>query len=561
MAKPVRKTIHSPQVIRKIRKLGLWPDRLLIDVVDAHAEKWPEKPALIDHHGFLTYREVVERSENFAAALIELGVKNGDVVAVQAPNWVELPLSHLALDRIGAIFLPLHDGFREMELRPLLQRAKAKIVLTPLEFRGFSHFDMIKRMQHSLKELRNIIVLRSNDAECEFSFNEMALDGSWRKKLGEDYLKKFRPSPDQPLQVMVSSGTTEFPKCSLLSDNNTMARLVTQYGKYSVHLTADDVLAAIAPAGTGATGYNYPILAALLFGGTSVLMERWDGNNPEKALALIAEHGCTGAIVIPTQLAKLMASGQLEKFDLSRLRFITYAGAKLSEAMAEKAENLLNCRIQTVYGATDGGVPTMTSIDDPEDKRFGTVGRQLPGQELRILDDGGMQLGPGEPGEVCWRGANKSFGYLNDPEGTESVWSEEGFYHSGDIGVIDKEGYLRIVGRKKDMIIRGGRNINPRIIEEGLVRHPAVLDAAVAPMADMVLGERICAFVIFKDGPDSPSLDDLKKFIKESGLAEWHQPEHLVVVDDFPRNAGGKVDKAALARLAPNYDQSEEKNT
>jgi non-ribosomal peptide synthetase component E (peptide arylation enzyme) len=215
------------------------------------------------------------------------------------------------------------------------------------------------------------------------------------------------------------------------------------------------------PAGTGATGYNYPILALLLVGGTSVLLERWDGRHPEQVLALLEQHRCTGAVLIPTQLAKLVGVADIGRHDLSSLRYVTNAGARLPEVIAEAAESLLGCRIQTVYGATDGGVPSMTSIDDRRDKRLSTVGRVLRGEEMCLLAEDGTAVVPGQAGEICWRGANKSFGYLNDPQANLAVWDEQGRYHSGDMGELDADGYLRVVGRKKDMIIRGGRNINP----------------------------------------------------------------------------------------------------
>jgi acyl-CoA synthetase (AMP-forming)/AMP-acid ligase II len=190
----------------------------------------------------------------------------------------------------------------------------------------------------------------------------------------------------------------------------------------------------------------------------------------------------------------------------------------------------------------------MTSVRDPQDKRINTAGRALLGQELVVRDDAGKPVGKNGVGEVCWRGANKTYGFLNDPEGTRMVWDDDGWLNSGDLGTIDDDGYLRIVGRKKDMIIRGGQNINPRAIEEALLRHPSVVDVAVAAIPDAMLGERVGAFVVGRPA-ETLSLDEVSNFVSAQGLAKWNRPELLFLVDDLPRNAGGKVDKVRLLKL------------
>ncbi len=549
------RSFHSAADARRFREAGLWGDELLVDVVDARAAEQPAKVALIDSRGVLTYGEVVERSRNLALSLLNLGVHRGDVVAIQSPNWTELPITHLALDRIGAMMLPLHDGFRDVELRHLLRQAGACAIIAPAMYRGHSHRELIRRVLPDVPGLRHIIVLRGDVEPGEHSWDRLAIETRWRDAETSAELGRVRPSPDDPLEIMVSSGTTALPKASLLSDNNSFVRLVHGYARHAVNLDPRDVAAALAPAGTGATGYTFPILTPLLVGATSVLLERWNGERPEDALDLMEEHQTTFAVVIPTQLAKLVAVAGIERRRLA-LRFVTNAGARLLEAVADATERSLRCRVQTIYGASDAAVPTMTTLADPRGKRHTTVGRLIPGQELRIIDDAGRPLPPGEAGEVCWRGAAKSYGYLNDPEGTRNVWDAEGWYHSGDLGEIDGDGYLRIVGRKKDMIIRGGRNINPRAIEEVLVDHPGVLDAAVVAMSDSVLGERVCAFVIPRDPAAPPLLGELTAMVRARGMAVWYQPEQLILVSDFPRNAGAKVDKGALAKLASSRPDS-----
>ncbi len=523
-----------------------WLGKLLVDFVDGHAETSPDKSAIVSDSGNLSYGDLRAQTRNLAAAFIDLGVDGGDVVAIQAPSWPELVVCHFALDRIGAIFLPLNEGFRDTELQHLLTLSAARIFIYPAMYRGFDYRALTNRLRPALPDLRQHVVLRGSPEGNELGFDALVQGDARITKERLAAVAGRRPASSSPLHIMASSGTTAMPRCTIYCDDATSYKLVRQYGEFGCHLRADDIAAAIAPVSTGATGYSFPVLAPLLHGGTSVLLEHWNGQAPEKALALMAEHRCSYAVMMPTQLIKLLSVPDIEAYDLSALRFISNAGAKLPEAVAAEAERRFGCVIQTMYGASDAGVATMTSIDDPAQNRR-TAGRPAPGQQLRVIDDSGREVAANEDGEVCWRGPNQSLGYLNDPEESATVWDAEGWYHSGDIGVVDDDGYLTIVGRKKDMIIRGGHNINPGQIEEVLMRHAKIADAVVIPIQHDVLGEIACAVVVGASLKDPPGLDELNQFILAAGLAVWCQPERLLVIDDLPRNAGGKVDKRALA--------------
>jgi len=309
----------------------------------------------------------------------------------------------------------------------------------------------------------------------------------------------------------------------------------------------NDIAAALAPAGTGATGYVYPVLTPLLAGATSAILPRW--GDPEAAADLIVNERCTYVTAIPAQLIKLLPIlRSRSRDDFRNLRVITNAGAPLPYEAAREVEELTGAVIQSIYGATDAGTPTLTTVDDPREKRLGTVGRVVPGCECEIRDSDGTALPAGSVGEVTWRGADKSWGYLGAAEQTKAVFTEEHFYKSGDMGQFDEDGYLKIVGRIKDMILRGGRNVSPLVIEEALSKHPDVQDVAVAPMPDPVLGERACVFVI--PTPEAKlKLDILLDFLRAEGLATWQLPERLELMEEFPRSAGGKTLKRDLTAM------------
>lgn len=539
--------LHGVEQMRRFHDDGSWSTRLLVDHFDEQARCQPDKPAIVEAHRTLDYREVARQTENVAAALAALGIGHGDVVAVQAPNWAELPIVHLAADRIGAIFVPLSEGFREREIEHLLRRSRARVVFCPERFRDFGHLEQVLGMRDTLPDLEHVVVLRGAASGETLAFDRLADDDGWRTVRGRVWLDSLRADADAPSHVMVSSGTTGLPRCSLFSDNNTVVKLLRQYS-VAVRLSPDDLAAGLAPAGTGATGYNYPILTMLLIGGTSVMLEHWSGGEVDGVLDLIESHRCSIVVAVPAQLAKLIQASSLAGRDFSALRVITYSGAKLPASVAADVERLFGCIVQGIYGSSEAGATAMTRIDDPQDKRLHSVGRPVPDQEVRIVAEDGSSVAPREVGEVCWRGPNKSYGFLNDHEGSAQIWDAEGLMHSGDLGRIDEAGYLHIVGRKKDMIIRGGQNVNPGAIEDVLLRHPAVAEVAVVAFEDRVLGERIAACIVARNEP--PSLQSLKAMIIERGMAVWHQPEMLVCVPELPRNAGGKIDKKLLSALA-----------
>jgi non-ribosomal peptide synthetase component E (peptide arylation enzyme) len=521
------------------RRQGHWGDRSIVQRVRDAAARDPAKIAIVDGDRNWSYDALMKAVDNLAGNLRAIGIEHGDVVGVQLPNCVEIPLCHLALNRIGAIILPLHDSYREHELEHLLERGRATAIITESSYRGFDHLQMAISLQRKNPNLRLVIGIRGQ-ADGVISFDDLLRPSPF----SSDELDGFMADADDIGLLMLSSGTTSLPKISIYTSNNILC-LMDRFAR-CIALSSDDVAAALAPMGTGATGYVFPILPPLIYGATAVILKRWDG--PASAIDLILRHGCTYATAIPTQKTLLIQDLHMhDPSEFAQFRFFNNAGAPLPTAVARELEALMQCKVTSCYGASDGGIPAMGAITDSVEQRTTTVGHILDGTLLELRTPEGALAAPGEVGEICWKAPDKSYGYLNDIEAARTVFDDRGFYKSGDLGELDTDGYLRVVGRVKDMILRGGRNISPRLIEEILIAHPDIVDVAVAPMPHEQLGEQACAFVVVADGKNV-TFDQAVAFLKERQIVIWQLPERLELLDQIPRNSGGKVDKKALTK-------------
>jgi len=521
---------------KRYRDCGMWGDLTLVERFRKNAANTPDKLAIIDAKRQYTYGQMAKIIDNLATNFLKMGVARGQVVACQVPNWAELPIVHFALNRIGALCMPIHDSWREMEVAHLLKQSGAVAAIVPLNYGGFDYPAMIAGMRSELPKLGKIFSIGGTGANSS-AFESLLEDIPVDTKA----LDALRPHPNEPGAVMLSSGTTSLPKISIFSSNNIHA-LIRAFA-LAVQFVPEDVAAALAPAGTGAIGYCYPILTPIIFGGTTVILEKWD---PAAGVELIRKHKCTYGTAVPAQLTQMLPILEtLKPADFEGFRAFNNAGAPLPYDVGRQVEEIMDCRVLGLYGATDGGTVASTKISDTQEKRLRTVGQPFEGREVKLVDADGKALGSGEPGEIYFRTADKSYGYLNDPEATAAAFTPDRFYKSGDLGRFDEEGYLMIIGRVKDMILRGGRNISPRLIEEAMIEHPAILEVAVAPMPDRVLGERACAFAILRKGA-TLSFEQVIAFLKERKVSVWQLPERLEVMEDLPRSAGGKIAKNKL---------------
>jgi acyl-coenzyme A synthetase/AMP-(fatty) acid ligase len=519
------------------RRRGLWGARTFNDVLaEACREKWPDRRFVVaspDRPAELTFKEMHERGVRLAGALHALGLRKGDVLAMEMPNWMEACLTYHAAAALGVVVTPIIHIYQAKEVEFILRQSRAKVFMVPDNWRGVDYLAMVQEIRPRLPELEHVIVVGEKVPDDCLSFDDVAARAT------PDFP---RPdiSPDEPHILAYTSGTTSDPKGVVHSHNTLLAELraiVAASGGDS-----EDVFLCPNPIGHIAGIYSALIAPFLLGYRTLVLMDGWD---PTWALQLIQEHKVTNTGGATFFLSTLLNSPDFANYDTSSLESFGLGGAGVPPTLVEQAAGV-GWWSMRAYGCTEHPSITMGTLDDPLEKRAHTDGRPMMDVEVRLVDDDGNDVASGDEGEVISRGPDQFLGYM-DPAMDTEAFTEDGWFRTGDIGRFDDEGYLAITDRKKDIIIRGGENISAREVEELLAEHPKVQEAAVTPVSDERYGERVCAFVITRDG-QSLTLDEVLEHFKARGAAKQKTPERLELVDAFPRTLSGKVQKYVLRR-------------
>jgi len=536
--RPIR---YTDEMIDEFRRDGYWTDEVFTDFWERNAKELGDREALVDSKYRVTWKQAWKLLNNLAYAWVSLGIPKDSRIIIQAPNSVYGFIARIAADRAGLISLTVYPYLREKELTYMVEKTEAVAVAIPHIYRKFNYLEMYKELKKTSPYLKYFFLFEEEvpegAPEGSYSLIKLANQDVDESKYKELDARRFSPYYDVGL-LTSTTGTTGLPK---LVEWPIASRVCTSKARVDIwHLTKDDITVAIAPHAGGAAG-TLTYFAAPLVGAKTVMMEEFD---PEGALKLIEKEKATAIGVVPTHLVRMLEVDET-KYDLSSLRFIRSAGGYLPPQVAEEAERRYKAIITSDLGTQDVGSVSGCTIDDPGEIRRRTVGKMLPGNKVKLLDDNGNEVKEGEPGQLWFRGPHAPAGYYRDPEATAAVFDKDGWTTTGDI-VKSEDGYLWIMGRAKDMIIRGGQNIYPAEIEGILNEHPKIANVAIVGYPDKEMGERACAYVVLKPG-ETFTKEEMVEFLKSKKLAAYKLPERLEIVDSLPIvGDSGKVDKKAL---------------
>ncbi|MDT8489344.1 medium-chain fatty-acid--CoA ligase [Escherichia coli] len=518
------------------RQQGLWGDASLADYWQQTARAMPDKIAVVDNHGAsYTYSALDHAASCLANWMLAKGIESGDRIAFQLPGWCEFTVIYLACLKIGAVSVPLLPSWREAELVWVLNKCQAKMFFAPTLFKQTRPVDLILPLQNQLPQLQQIVgVDKLAPATSSLSLSQIIADNT-------SLTTAITTHGDELAAVLFTSGTEGLPKGVMLTHNNILASERAYCAR--LNLTWQDVFMMPAPLGH-ATGFLHGVTAPFLIGARSVLLDIF---TLDACLALLEQQRCTCMLGATPFVYDLLNVLEKQPADLSALRFFLCGGTTIPKKVARECQQR-GIKLLSVYGSTESSPHAVVNLDDPLSRFMHTDGYAAAGVEIKVVDDARKTLPPGCEGEEASRGPNVFMGYFDEPELTARALDEEGWYYSGDLCRMDEAGYIKITGRKKDIIVRGGENISSREVEDILLQHPKIHDACVVAMSDERLGERSCAYVVLKAPHHSLSLEEVVAFFSRKRVAKYKYPEHIVVIEKLPRTTSGKIQKFLLRK-------------
>lgn len=542
--------------LEKSYMCGAATEPLIYDTIgnqfDLAVERFGDSEALVVSHQNIrwTYREYQQEIERLATGLLALGIEPGDRVGIWAPNCYEWCLTQFATAKIGAILVCINPAYRLYELEYALNKVQCRAIISAESFKTSHYLDMLCELAPELAscepgqlraakfpKLETVIRMGEATTPGMYNFGAVCAMGTSAEQARLIELKD-QIMPDDAINIQFTSGTTGNPKGATLSHCN-----VLNNGKVNgdvMRLTHEDKVCIPVPL-YHCFGMVIGNLGCICHGATAVFPD--EAFEPLSVLSVVAEERCTALHGVPTMFIAELDHPEFDRFDLSSLRTGIMAGAPCPESVMKQVIDKMNMeQILIAYGQTElSPVSHATEPDDALDKRVGTVGKPCPHLETKIVDDKNRVVAIGEKGEICTRGYAVMRGYWDDEEKTRETIDQGGWLHSGDIGVMDAEGYVRVTGRIKDMIIRGGENIYPREVEEFLYTHDKIQEVQVVGVPDKKFGEQVCAWIKCHEG-EVLSEDEVKAYCKNK-ITHFKVPHYIRFVDDYPMTVTGKIMK------------------
>ncbi|EIT85201.1 AMP-binding domain protein [Fictibacillus macauensis ZFHKF-1] len=494
-----------------------------------------------------TYEAFYKATEAVAKGLLAAGIQKGDHIAVWATNVPEWVLLQFGSARIGAVLVTVNTSYQQAELEYLLKQSDTKMLFLIDGYRDASYVEMaqeVMRKKEQFPLLESFVHIGPQSPQNMMSWDHLLLNGA---NITDETLYTIEQSldPDDVINMQYTSGTTGFPKGVMLTHNNVLGN--AERLAEAMKLTAEDSLCIPVPF-FHCFGCVIGTLTAMTAGATMVPIVQF---NPRDVLQTVEKEKCTALHGVPTMFIAELNDEQFSQFDLSSLRTGVMAGSTCPIEVMKKVINAMGMsEITIAYGQTETSpVFTQTRPEDPIEKRVKTVGKKHPGVEIKVVDPvTNEEVAIGQPGELCTRGYHVMKGYYKMPDATMAAIDQEGWLHTGDLAVMDEDGYVTITGRLKDMIIRGGENIYPREVEEFLYSHPAILDVQVIGVPDEKYGEKVAASIRLKEGKQV-SAEEIITYCTGQ-IAKFKIPEYIFFVKEYPMTASGKIQKYKLREEA-----------
>ena len=531
-------TEFKKEDVEKYKKYGWWWGITWGDLLDKAADLYPNKEALVDDTERFTYEVLREKVNRLAISFINLGIEKKDFVLLQIPNWHEFIYSYFALHKIGAMLVPLVPRHAYTEISYLCALTEPKAWIVPEKYGKIDYLPLIEKIQNENPQMNFIISPRYRTDGQFISLDRLITEAN----LSQENLRNLsnrRPSPMEVGQIMPTGGTTGVPKAAPRTHNDYIANV--EYHSRAWEITSEDTILTVAP-----VSHGQGILAGL--GGSFLNFAKYvltESTDPENICKVIEREKVTAFPTVPAIINRLVNFDGLKRYDLSSLKKIYGGGAPSTPELVKKVHNTLNCKYVNAYGSVEGS-SSMTRLNDAIDLICNTVGKKdCPYSHFKILDTDGNELPLNTSGELVTKGPTIFTGYFKSDEANKDAFTNDGYFRTGDLAEIDEKGYIRITGRIKDIILRGGESISATEIEKLIANHPDIHDVAVIGMPDKDLGERICAYVQLCSSAELDA-EEILLFLRRQGASILQLPERIEFIDPIPLTKVGKTDKELL---------------
>jgi 2,3-dihydroxybenzoate-AMP ligase/mycobactin salicyl-AMP ligase len=531
-------TEYNKEDAEMYSRLRWWLGLTWGDVLDRVTDLYPRKVGLVDDVNRVTYGELRERVDRLAIGLMELGIEPKDFVLMQVPNWNEFIYAFFAAQKIGAIVVLLLPRHTELEINHLSRLTHPKAWILPERYRRIEYQPIVDKVQEENPQIKHIISVRSETWGHHVRLEELMESGQ-RTESNIRKLEGRRPDPTELAQIMPTGGTTGLPKAAPRTHNSFMCNV--EYHSRAWEITSEDTVLTIAPVSHG-QGMFCGVGGAIFNFAKFVLM---DSTEPGDICRIIEKERVTALPTVPAIIIRLINFEGLKDYDLSSLKKVYAGGAASNPGMIRDLVDKLGCQFVNAFGSVEGS-NAMSRLDDDFETVSNTVGRKCcPYEIYKIVDSDGNKLPPNTEGELVSKGPGIFTGYFKVPDANREIFTKDGFLKTGDLAKMDEAGNIRITGRIKDIIIRGGENISAGDIENLISAHLGVKDVAVIGMPDNELGERICAYIQPASGTQL-TFDEVIAFLKEKGASVLQLPERMEFVDSLPLTKVGKIEKKVL---------------